>query len=289
MRRGVDEIWKYTQDPAIHQRWDLRFSTIAYLPRASEAEPQRFLYETRIGFGVRISGEGESTGTRENDSGVRTSALRFWSADPKSLIEEGSGYWKYIPAEGGATFLTWYDYRNRFGAGGRLVDRFAFRPFIGWATAWSFDRLRLWMDQGVPPEASLRFAVIHTLCRVAISFTWLWQGLVPKLLAKHPDERALLAASGLSPDWVTALGTMEVLIATAGVAFWRWRAYFVLNVIAMLAALGSVLMTAPEYAVAAFNPVTLNAGVIALAVVGYVASGLSPSASRCRRAPEGRR
>jgi hypothetical protein len=45
-------------------------------------------YSTRIGFGLKISGEGESTGNREDTTGVRTSALSFWSADPKSLIEE---------------------------------------------------------------------------------------------------------------------------------------------------------------------------------------------------------
>jgi hypothetical protein len=89
---AVDEIWRRTQVPDLHERWDLRFTTIAYLPRDSEAEPQKFLYSTRIGFDLKISGEGESTGTREDVTGVRTSALSFWSSDPKSLIEEGSGY-----------------------------------------------------------------------------------------------------------------------------------------------------------------------------------------------------
>ena len=72
--------------------------------------------------------------------------LRFWSQDPKSLIREGSGYWKYVPhGDDGRTilFLTLYHYRVRFGALGRFLDRLLFRPLIGWATAWSFDRLRL--------------------------------------------------------------------------------------------------------------------------------------------------
>lgn len=29
-----------------------------------------------------------------------------------------------------------------------------FHPLIGWATAWSFDRLRLWIERGIPPEVS---------------------------------------------------------------------------------------------------------------------------------------
>src|SRR5439155_26560914 len=112
--------------------------------KSAEHEPQRFRYSTRIGFGLKIDGKGESTGTREDGTGIRTSALKFWSSDPKSLIKEGSGYWRYVPALGGVRFLTWYDYRTSCGLAGGLIDRIVFRPLIGWATAWSFDRLRLW-------------------------------------------------------------------------------------------------------------------------------------------------
>jgi hypothetical protein len=37
----IKEVWKHTQRPELHQLWDLRFTKIQYLPRASEAEPQR--------------------------------------------------------------------------------------------------------------------------------------------------------------------------------------------------------------------------------------------------------
>jgi hypothetical protein len=156
----MDELWNKTQDPRFHQRWDLRFSTIDYLPRQSEAEPQRFLYTTRLAFGASIAGAGESTGTREIN-GERTSALKFWSDHPLSLIRVGAGYWKYIPIDGGVHFLTWYDYEPRLGRLGKLVDRTVFRPAIGWATAWSFDRLRLWIEDGVTPEASRNRALLH--------------------------------------------------------------------------------------------------------------------------------
>src|SRR5579864_1239960 len=182
IRGSVDEIWRHSQLPDLHKLWDLRFTTIDYLPRPSENEPQRFRYSTRIGLGLKIEGEGESTATREDSTGLRTSALKFWSCDPKSLIKEGSGYWQYIPVPGGTRFLTWYDYRTRFGAPGRLIDRLLFRPLIGWATAWSFDRLRLWIDRGIPPQVTGRMAWIHALARFGIAFSWLWQGLVPKLL-----------------------------------------------------------------------------------------------------------
>lgn len=117
IRGDIEDVWRHTQRPELHERWDLRFTKIQYLPRPSEAEPQRFNYTTRIGFGLQISGEGESTRNREEATGRRTSALKFWSAD---LVEEGSGYWQYVPTENGVRFLTWYDYRTRFGGIGRL-------------------------------------------------------------------------------------------------------------------------------------------------------------------------
>jgi hypothetical protein len=284
----IEEVWKHTQVPELHERWDLRFTTIKYLPRSSETEPQRFLYATRIGMGLAISGEGESTGNREDAGGWRTSALKFWSADWRSLIEEGAGYWQYSPNESSNTrFLTWYDYRTRFGLLGRFVDRILFRPLLGWATAWSFDRLRLWIEKGTQPESSLRLSMIHACSRIAIASIWFWQGLVPKLLFDHADERAMIAAAHLSTRLVPVVGVIELVIAFCTILFWRSRSVFVFNILAMAIALASVAAMSPSYLFAAFNPVTLNFAIIALSVIGYFASADIPSASRClRKAPE---
>ena len=146
VRAPIDVLWAHTQTPSLHEKWDLRFSRIEYLPRSHEAEPQRFRYSTRIGFGLTISGEGETVGQRDSIDGSRTSALKFGSRHPLSLIREGSGYWKYIPTPDGIRFVTWYDYRTRFGRIGVLFDRLIFRPLLGWTTAWSFDRLRISLE-----------------------------------------------------------------------------------------------------------------------------------------------
>lgn len=66
---SMERVWELTQSPDVHQRWDLRFSSIRYLPKASDAEPQRFLYETRIGLGLAIRGTGESVATRAGEDG----------------------------------------------------------------------------------------------------------------------------------------------------------------------------------------------------------------------------
>src|SRR5215475_5055622 len=169
MRAPFDALWAATQTPDLHARWDLRFTDIRYLPRTDASEPQRFLYATRVGFGLAITGDGETVGEHRGPDGTSTSALRFWSADPKSLIREGSGYWKYIPTPDGVRFLTQYDYRTRFGAFGVVFDRLVFRPMIGWATAWSFDRLRLWFDDHVHPRIAVRQTLIHVAARTALA------------------------------------------------------------------------------------------------------------------------
>jgi hypothetical protein len=214
IRCGMDDLWRLTQTPELHRRWDLRFTDIEYLPRPDESEPQRFLYATRIGFGLAIRGEGETVGSREKD-GARTSALKFSSDDPKSLIRNGAGYWKYRPEEGGIRFLTGYDYQTRFGAPGRAFDAAVFRPLMGWATAWSFDRLRLWLEEGIDPATSAAQALIHAIARGALGFIWIYQGVVPKLVFQDTGEREILRASGLVPgleSWVlTAVGLAELV------------------------------------------------------------------------------
>jgi hypothetical protein len=165
IRAGMAELWAATQDPAQHRRWDLRFTHIDYLGCA-DGGPQRFRYGVRV-LGITLSGTGICAGERRRPDGTRTSALRFASQHPLSLLADGSGYWRYVPTVDGIRFLTGYDYRPRWGRLGRIADRLAFRPLMGWATAWSFDRLRLWLERGTPPERLLLYALANTALRAA--------------------------------------------------------------------------------------------------------------------------
>jgi hypothetical protein len=81
---------------------------------------------------------------------MRIHAEAFTHAD---LGKVWRGYRRYVPVAGGVRFLTAYAYRSRCGTAGRLADRL-FRPVFGWATAWSFDRLRLWLERSISPAAS---------------------------------------------------------------------------------------------------------------------------------------
>lgn len=286
IRGAMDDIWRLTQTPELHERWDLRFTSISYLERSGSSEPQRFRYATRIGLGVEIEGWGETIGARTPD-GTRSSALRFGSNDRRSLIRSGSGYWKYVQVEDGVRFITGYDYQVRWGVIGRTVDRLAFRPLMGWATAWSFDRLRLWIEDGVEPRQAAGQSLIHALAAVTVAFVWMWHGLVPKLAVSHPDELSMMLEAGLSERWLRpatqVLGAVELAFGLMFLPLARRRWPWILTIALMFAATVGVLLTSPHHALAAFNPVTLNLLLAVLAAVGLLSLAHLPSARRCRR------
>lgn len=289
VRGPIDELWRLTQTPDVHQRWDARFSEITYLPRADASHPQRFRYVTRIGFGLRIEGEGETIASTSSGGG-RASALRFASADPKSLIREGSGYWKYEPTPDGVRFLTRYDYQVRFGAIGRAIDRFAFRPLMGWATAWSFDRLRLWIERGQTPESSMQRALTHAVSRLALAFVWFYQGVIPKLVFPvESGELDTVTRSGWFPGFersaLTAAGLAEVGVGLLTLIAWRSRAVLALQVVALVLLGASAAWSHPALYRGQFNPATLSVAMIALAACAWWNGADLPSAASCRRAP----
>lgn len=153
VRAPLPDLWRYTQTPALHVRWDARFGEITYVPRTS---PQRFRYAT---FGV--AGIGVTAAERTRPDGGATSALTFHSRHPLSPIRSGSGYWSYRPGPDGVVFRTGYNYRPGWG---RVAD-LVVQPLLGWLTAWSFDRLRLWLETGTAPETSRNQAVAEVLLR----------------------------------------------------------------------------------------------------------------------------
>ncbi|MEU9369367.1 hypothetical protein AB0D71_32770 [Streptomyces avermitilis] len=205
IRHDLDDLWTHTQDPARHQRWDLRFTEIDYLARG-EGEPQRFRYATRVLPFLTIAGTGVSAGERERPDGTRTSALRFASPHPLSLLAEGSGYWRYVPDGDAIRFLTGYDYRPRWGVIGVVADRLLFRPLMGWATAWSFDRLRLWLERGITPERALRRWAAELALRVlAIAAGCTGFGFGRLLLLTGPFAPMLCYAIALLASVVVAL------------------------------------------------------------------------------------
>lgn len=209
----MDALWAATQEPDLHQRWDVRFGSIRYLTDAEAAESgavRGFRYATRIVPGLVIAGSGVSIGERARPDGTCTSALRFWSPHPLSLIRSGSGWWRYVPQpDGTLRFLTGYDYEPGWGPLGPTADR-AFRPLLGWATAWSFDRLRLWTDEGVDPRtalvAGLAYAGARLTCAIAAAGTAVSvaRSLRPAAGSGAPATRSIALGSVLAAGLTVA-------------------------------------------------------------------------------------
>ncbi|WP_435642999.1 hypothetical protein ACR9VJ_11465 [Streptomyces sp. H49] len=212
IRADLDQLWAHTQDPARHRRWDLLLTELHHLPHV-QGEPRPFRFTARLPPFLALGGTGVSAGEKERPDGTRTSVLCFSSTHPLGLIAEGAGYWRYVPDAQGVRFLAGYDYRPRGGALGAAADRLLVRPLLGWATAWSFDRLRLWLERGITPERALR--------------NWLAELAV----------RALLLAGCL-----TGLGALEPLLGLFG-PFSAAMAY--LCPVLLLAAVCAALFKSP--------------------------------------------
>jgi hypothetical protein len=161
---SMGRLWSLSQDTQLHPQWDLRFSRIIPI-RAEPDGLARFGYEFRLPFHT-IRGTGTSLGHRRRSDGQSTSVLKFSPADLLSPIGPGSGYWRFIPDGERIRFITAYNYRPGLGGLGRLLDRRVIRPALGWATAWSFDRLRLWAESDIDPEVSRNRWIIDTGARI---------------------------------------------------------------------------------------------------------------------------
>jgi hypothetical protein len=114
-------------------------------------------------------------------------------------------------------------------------------------------------------------AAILQICRFALAFVWLYQGLVPKLLGPHPDELAMGMALGFDPEAATRAsylaGVGEMLMGGLVLVFYRHAWPFVITVLAMIGLFVYTLLQTPQFLVSAFNSVTVNVAVGAIAVI----------------------
>ncbi|SDK37939.1 DoxX-like family protein [Sediminibacillus albus] len=282
----VEKVWEMSQDPQLHEQWDLRFSSITYLPRESEDDPQSFLYENKFGI-VSVAGWGKSIGTHNKKDGSKTSSLHFGTAQKISPIREGRGYWKYIPTNDGTTFLTQYDYGVRFGLFGKLFD-LLFRPIMGWATALSFDVLKQWIETGESAKSQYLRFFNSTLITILFFFVWLYQGLVPKIIAKHPEEVSMLSKLSFmdGESAVTGagvIGVLEVFFGLLWLLYREKRHLHALQIVVFPVLTISSLIAMPSISFHPINLITFNASLWVLTIIGFTITKDLPKAARCKR------
>ncbi len=283
----MDSVWEASQNPSLHEQWDLRFSSITYLPR-EEGQPQKFVYSRTVGPLLKVEGWGKSVGTMHQENGTRSSSLHFGTDQWISPIREGRGYWNYVPQEDHVKFLTQYDYDVNFGKVGKWIDQFTFRPLIGWATALSFDVLKRWLEHGELPRLQYTRFFSTYLLTLFFAFLWIYQGLVPKIIGMHPEEQAMIGnALSLSenemPIAVLILGIAELLFGIGWLFYRRKRHLFMLQLIVFPLLTVAAIIATPKAALHPFNPVTFNLALIVLSIIGLYISKDVPTAKSCKR------
>ena len=102
----------------------------------------------------------------------------------------------------------------------------SFAPCLAWATAWSLDRLRLWLERGMSRRCRSPAAIVHALRRSTLALVFAYHGLVPKLLCATPTSRhaprrprpfrlARGGTPGVGPCGTHACRRPAVVLATA--------------------------------------------------------------------------
>ena len=184
--------------------------------------------------------------------------------------------------------MTQYNYDATFGKAGKVLDSSIFRPMMGWATALSFDVLKRWLEKGESPGSQYaRFFTAYGLS-IFFAFIWIYQGLMPKLIGMHPEERSMIGSAlhltdVQSAKAVVAVGIMEVLFGLFWLIYRRKRHLFALQLIVFpLLTIGAIL-SSPGIAIDPFNPVTFNLALFVLSWIGYVNSDRLPTATTCMR------
>lgn len=126
-------------------------------------------------------------------------------------------------------------------------------------------------------SASKQLTAVHAVARVTLALVFLWHGLVPKLLFKHPDELELMRDAGLSAAGAArammVIGVAEVVYAIVLLLAWRVRALLLAATVAMVVITPGIVFGSPRFTPAAFTPVTLNLCVAVLGVIGWMATG----------------
>lgn len=290
MNTTMEKLWEYTQEPHIHTEWDARFTEISYVEK-KEGELQKFLYKTKIGFGLEIAGEGESIGEIRKETGERISSLKFWTENQLSLIQIGRGYWKYTPRKEHIHFETQYDYDTRFGRIGNVIDFYMFRPLLGWATAWSFDALKLWLEKGLHPRLLIRRTMTYWLVCFLFAFVWMYQGIFPKIIFSHPEEMKMLSAiidsTGNSIAILKVIGMLEIIFGIIWLFLVPKQKLFILHIFMLIALTIVAGFTNIVSFTEPFNPITLNVLLMGVSIVGYINSFDLPSAKNCKRKRKG--
>lgn len=111
------------------------------------------------------------------------------------------------------------------------------------------------------------------LARIALAFSWIYQGAVPKLACMSIGEIELVGfvikTYELACTMVVWMGYGEILFG-AVLLFTRQRWVFMMNSVFLTLLVVYVAVADPGLLVLPFNPLTLNVALVALSAVAFL-------------------
>lgn len=107
------------------------------------------------------------------------------------------------------------------------------------------------------------------ISRIVLAFSWIYQGMVPKIVCKSPGEVNLIAPVApiyqVACSLITWMGYGEIVFGILLLVAGRWA--FRMNVLVLLLLLGWVAFVEPSMFTLPFNPLTLNLALIGLSLI----------------------
>jgi len=117
----------------------------------------------------------------------------------------------------------------------------------------------------------MKYLTSIQIARFIISFSWLYHGLMPKLIHISPLELKMTASFGFNAEISTlitqAAGVGEMIFAVLFFIFYRSILINILNIAALVGLMLFVAVLQPALLIEAFNPVTTNLAMIAFSLV----------------------
>ena len=112
---------------------------------------------------------------------------------------------------------------------------------------------------------------VINIANAAIALTWLYHGIVPKLLHMETGELSMVRTSGMFKGFemmaVYVIGVLEVLFGLTILLLGRVKILHYVNIAALSLLAITALIISPALYLAPFNPASTSFGVISLSLI----------------------
>jgi hypothetical protein len=125
--------------------------------------------------------------------------------------------------------------------------------------------------EGISPAFTGKLNNVIRVANFAVAATWIYHGLIPKLLYMETGELSMITSSGMftgvERGMVYALGIGEVVFGIAFLFWGKLRIMHWLSIAGLLLLAAGAVIAKPGIYIEPFNPATTEFGVLALSII----------------------